>query len=229
MSLVEILPGQGHLGGEERAVENVVTLKLPARARRKEVMGWAMEQVADAERRVAALQERIAYLESLSVTDELTGLLNRRGFMWELSRTLATAKRGGPHGVVLLCDLDGFKGVNDRWGHAAGDEVLRRTGAVLSNKTRRSDIVARIGGDEFSIVLVGAGLVAARRKAQGLAAHIVEAAAAAVAGESVTIGVSFGFAAFIGEETEEDLLNQADVAMYGAKRRNRAVRLAAGD
>jgi diguanylate cyclase (GGDEF)-like protein len=220
MSLVEALPEPAR----QSRGENVVRLKLPAGTRRDEVMGWAIEQVADAERRVAALQERIAYLESLSVTDELTGLLNRRGFMWELQRTLATAKRTGPQGILLLCDLDGFKSVNDCWGHAAGDEVLRRAAAVLAARTRRSDIVARIGGDEFAVVLVGAGLVSARRKAQVLAAKIVDAAAGAVEGERVAIGVSFGFAAFAGEEAEEDLLGQADLAMYGAKRRKYAAR-----
>jgi diguanylate cyclase (GGDEF)-like protein len=223
MSLVHALPEpvlQQHR-------ENVVRLKVPAGKRRDEVMGWAIEQVAEAERRVAALQERIAYLESLSITDELTGLLNRRGFLWELQRTLATAKRAGPAGTLILCDLDGFKSVNDCWGHAAGDEVLRRVASALSARTRRSDVVARIGGDEFAIVLVGAGLTAARRKSQILAGKIVEAAAGAVVNERVSIGVSFGFAAFVGEEAEDDLLGQADLAMYGAKRRKYAGRAAA--
>jgi diguanylate cyclase (GGDEF)-like protein len=224
MSLVEALPQVERRGRAGRGAQNVIQLKLPPGAQGDEVMGWAMAQVAEAERRVAALQERIAYLESLSVTDELTGLLNRRGFVWELRRTLATAKRGGPHGILLMCDLDGFKGVNDCFGHAAGDEVLRRTGAVLSARTRRSDVVARIGGDEFAIVLVGASLAAARKKGQCLAASIAKSAADAVAGERIGIGVSFGYAAFAGEEGEEDLLAQADIAMYGAKRRNRAAR-----
>jgi diguanylate cyclase (GGDEF)-like protein len=220
MSLVEALPRRA---AEEiaRGGGNVIPLTLPRSARPKEVVGWALAAVAEAERRVAALQARIVYLESLSVTDELTGLLNRRGFMWELSRCLATAKRGGAAGAVVTCDLDGFKQVNDRLGHIAGDEALRQTAAVLSRHTRRSDIVARIGGDEFAIVLVGAGLASARRKAQCLADKIAKAAAA-VTGGGIAVGVSFGIAAFSGEESEDDLLDQADVAMYGEKRRNRA-------
>jgi diguanylate cyclase (GGDEF)-like protein len=224
MSLVEALPRRAADESEGRGA-NVVPLTLPRRARPKEVVGWALAAVAEAERRVAALQERIAYLESLSVTDELTGVLNRRGFMWELTRCLATAKRGGTAGALVVCDLDGFKLVNDRLGHIAGDEALRQTAAVLSRHTRRTDIVARIGGDEFAIVLVGAGLASARRKAHCLADKIAKAAAA-VTGEGIAVGVSFGITAFSGDESEDDLLNQADVAMYGEKRRNYASRQA---
>jgi diguanylate cyclase (GGDEF)-like protein len=221
MSLIEAVPELSRRGEIESA-GNVVPLTLPRGARRQEVVGWALAAVAEAERRVAALQERITYLESLSVTDELTGLRNRRGFMWELARILATAKRGGPGGILMVCDLDGFKGINDRLGHGVGDEVLRQIGAILAEKTRRSDIVARIGGDEFAIVLVGASLGSARRKASVLASKIAQASAA-IDGRS-GVGVSFGIAAFAGGESEEDLLNQADIAMYGEKRRHRAMR-----
>src|SRR4051812_33841082 len=217
MPLVEALPP-----AERRAAaDNVVPLQPPPGAPGPDAVGWAMAQLADAERRVAALQDRIAYFESLSVTDELTGLLNRRGFMSDLRRALATAKRGGPAGILVLCDLDRFKEVNDRFGHAAGDAVLRRTATVLSERTRRCDTVARIGGDEYALVLVGAGLVAARKKGQSLAASIAAAAAEAVAGARLPVGVSLGYAAFAGDENEDDLLAQADIAMYGAKRRQR--------
>src|ERR1700688_3292270 len=93
----------------ERRTDNVIQLNLPREADRQGVVDWAIATVTEAEHRVAALQARIEYLEGLSVTDELTGLLNRRGFLSHLDRALATARRGGPHGVLMMCDLDGFK------------------------------------------------------------------------------------------------------------------------
>ncbi len=115
-----------------RAVElgdNVVSLNLPREADRQVVLDWAVATVAQAEQRVAALQARIEYLEGLSVTDELTGLLNRRGFLAQLERALAAARRGGPHGVLMICDLDDFKAINDRYGHLVGDDALCQTAA----------------------------------------------------------------------------------------------------
>ncbi|MBV9858835.1 MAG: GGDEF domain-containing protein, partial [Alphaproteobacteria bacterium] len=89
-----------------------------------QLVGWALAAIEAAESRVEQLQARIDYLEGLSVTDELTGLCNRRGFATQVDRALAAARRGGPRGALLICDLDRFKQVNDRHGHATGDEVL---------------------------------------------------------------------------------------------------------
>src|SRR5260370_29688258 len=153
----------GH--GVERRTDNIVALKVPREADRQVVLDWAMATVAEAEERLATLQTRIEYLEGLSVTDELTGLLNRRGFLAQLDRALASARRGGPHGVLMICDLDGFKQINDRHGHLAGDEVLCQVGGLLARHVRRSDTVARLAGDEFAILLVGAHLLSAGRQA----------------------------------------------------------------
>src|SRR5882757_1482875 len=122
--------GMSHDHKVERRSDNIITLSLPREADRQGVLDWAMATVAEAEQRLATLQARIEYLESLSVTDELTGLLNRRGFLGQLDRTLATARRGGPHGVLMICDLDGFKAINDRYGHLVGDEVLCQIGSL---------------------------------------------------------------------------------------------------
>jgi len=219
-------------GGDARAAlgrgvdhrgDNVVALNLPREADRQVVLDWAVATVAQAEERVAALQARIKYLEGLSVTDELTGLLNRRGFLAQLDRALAAARRGGPHGVLMICDLDGFKAINDEYGHLIGDEALCQTASLLARNIRRADTVARLGGDEFAVLLVGAHLVAARRKAQALA-QIVAANAIAVDNHQFKLRVSFGLAAYSGEEPEDELMNRADIAMYGQKRRHAAAR-----
>ncbi|MBV9523669.1 MAG: GGDEF domain-containing protein [Alphaproteobacteria bacterium] len=189
------------------------------------MLDWAMAAMVEAEQRLAALQARVSYLEGLSVTDELTGLLNRRGFLAQLGRALAVARRGGPQGVLMICDLDGFKLVNDRHGHLVGDEALNQVAGLLSRHIRRADTVARLGGDEFAILLVGAQLAGARRKAQALAQLIARSTFAVSIGE-VTLGASFGLAAYSGAESEDELLDRADHAMYGQKRRRAAARTA---
>jgi diguanylate cyclase (GGDEF)-like protein len=207
----------------EHRADNIVALKVPREADRQVVLDWAMATVAQAEQRLAALQARIEYLEGLSVTDELTGLLNRRGFLAQLERAIASARRGGPHGVLMICDLDGFKAINDRHGHLVGDDALCQTAKLLAQHIRRADTVARLGGDEFAVLLVGAHLVAARRKAQALA-QLVAATSVTVGTCQFSLRVSFGLAAYSGEESEEELLNRADMAMYGQKRRHAAAR-----
>ena len=207
----------------EHRADNIVALKVPREADRQVVLDWAMATVAQAEQRLAALQARIEYLEGLSVTDELTGLLNRRGFLAQLERAIASARRGGPHGVLMICDLDGFKAINDRHGHLVGDDALCQTAELLAQHIRRADTVARLGGDEFAVLLVGAHLVAARRKAQALA-QLVAATSVTVGTCELNLRVSFGLAPYSGGESEEELLNRADMAMYGQKRRHAAAR-----
>ena len=199
---------------------NVVALKLPPRADRQRVVDWAMAAVAEAEQRVRDMEARIAYLESLSMTDELTGLYNRRGFLFELERALASAKRSGEGGVLMLGDLDGFKQVNDGFGHNAGNEVLRQFGRMLASKVRRSDTVGRLGGDEFGVILVGASLGNGRRKAQTLATAVAGHDFFAD-GHKIALGASFGVVGFAGDEAPEEILGRADLAMYEDKRRNR--------
>ena len=189
-----------------------LALVPPARANQPALLDWAREVAATADRRVATLEARLAHLETLIGSDELTGLLNRRGFLGVFARANAAAKRGGHGGVIAVCDLDGFKKVNDRLGHAQGDELLRRLGAILRRKTRKMDATARLGGDEFALMLVGVSLTAAKRKCQWLGRVI----------GTVGLGASFGLATFDGEESEDSVLHRADMAMYEAKRRSAA-------
>jgi GGDEF domain-containing protein len=183
-----------------RQVGNVITLPQPPETDRQRLIDWALSTVAEAEQRMAALQERITYLEGLSITDELTGLLNRRGFLVDLDRALAAARRNATPGVLLLCDLDGFKAINDSFGHNAGNAVLRQFAQLMAGKVRRADTLARLGGASTSF------------PAEGMQLHV---------------GASFGLAAYAGEETVDELMHQADLAMYGEKRRRAALRAGA--
>lgn len=189
--------------------EPTLTL-VPPVGDRTALVRWARDVTAAADRRVESLERRLAHLETLIGNDELTGLLNRRGFLSVFGRANAGAKRGGAGGVVVVCDLDGFKKVNDELGHAQGDEVLRRLGAVFRRKIRKMDAAGRLGGDEFALMLIGVSPAAARRKCQWLERVI----------GTIGVGASFGLATFDGEESEEAVLHRADMAMYEAKRRN---------
>ncbi|HEY3918368.1 MAG TPA: GGDEF domain-containing protein [Stellaceae bacterium] len=196
-----------------------MTLVPPVPARRPAVIDWACAVTAAAELRVAALEERLAYLETQIASDELTGLLNRRGFLAVFGRVSAAAKRGGAGGVIAVCDLDGFKKVNDLLGHAQGDDVLRRVGTILRHEIRKMDAAARLGGDEFALMLVGVTPAAARRKCHWLGRLIGR----------LGLGASFGIAAFDGDDSEETVLHRADMAMYEEKRRNAATVSAVSD
>jgi diguanylate cyclase (GGDEF)-like protein len=162
-------------------------------------------------------------------TDSLSGLPNRAAFGARLEVALANANRRSDSQAVLFVDLDDFKDVNDTWGHAAGDELLRVVAARLSDAIRPGDMVARLGGDEFAILLDGlpdAGL------ALTLGQRVVDATAAPVAigGNWVNVGASVGLTIRHGQSTVDGLMREADVAMYAAKAKgkNRVERFDAG-
>jgi diguanylate cyclase (GGDEF)-like protein len=178
---------------------------------------WALAVAEAADRRVAELEARIDELRDLAVTDELTGAMNRRGFLMEFGRAIDAARRGGPQGIAIICDLDGFKAVNDRLGHAHGDDVLRQVGQLLTRGVRRMDVAARLGGDEFGLLLIGADEEGARRRVHSFARGI-EAIAPGAGGLSLPLSASFGLARFDGSEDEETVLRRADMAMYEEKR-----------
>ncbi len=165
----------------------------------------------------AALAQREAELRRLAFRDPLTGLANRALFHDRLVHALALHSRDRRPVAVIFLDLDDFKVVNDRLGHAAGDELLVQAAARLSGTLRRSDTIARLGGDEFALLLEDGADVAHVAAAVGT----VLAAAFDVAGGSVRVGASIGLvhhAAGADPITAGALLLQADTAMYAAKR-----------
>lgn len=158
-------------------------------------------------------------LELLSCTDPLTGLLNRRAFLADLDRQIARDSRDGRPGALFYIDLDNFKPLNDRLGHAGGDDALVKVAATLTANARRYDLVARLGGDEFALWLSHADQATALRRAQ----RISESIAALVipgAGDLPPLGASIGVACWTPGQAEaaESILGRADRAMYAAKR-----------
>ena len=185
-----------------------------------EVAAKAVAAALASERRTADLVRRLAVLERLALTDELTGLLNRRGFEQQLNQALSAAQRYGERGVLVYVDLDGFKPVNDRFGHAAGDAVLRRVAALLRDGVRASDSVARMGGDEFAVLLARTdgerGLIRAEILERDINGTIVP-----WDNQGIPVQASFGFQVFGPRDNAADILGRADEAMYRTKRGRR--------
>jgi len=179
----------------------------------------ALRLKAEVERLTAereAWRAQIGELEARIDVDPLTETLNRRGFERELRRSLAYVQRYGVSAALLYLDLDDFKLINDRHGHAAGDAVLKAVASTLVRYVRASDVVARIGGDEFVVLLWNVSAAAAASKAAAL-----EAAVAATRVRSrrstLVVGASAGVALIGRRETAAAVLARADAAMYARK------------
>lgn len=149
--------------------------------------------------------------------DALTGLANRREFTRRLGGVLAEGRQL----VVLFCDLDGFKAVNDRLGHAAGDELLREVGARLRACVREGDLVSRFGGDEFLILCPDAEAWDAKELCRRI--DLAMTRPVDLSGEAVYVGASIGAVTGDGSEEPGQLMHQADAAMYEAKQNRRDV------
>lgn len=143
---------------------------------------------------LAEARHRILALEKLAREDSLTGLLNRRSFDLELQRALDFHVRYGEDMALVIVDLDHFKGINDVFGHAGGDAALRHVAAALARHIRGSDIVARIGGDEFAMILWRVNAETGQRKVE-LLREALKAQPLVIAGRKVDTSFSAGCAA----------------------------------
>ncbi|MBR7836535.1 GGDEF domain-containing protein [Actinospica durhamensis] len=153
-------------------------------------------------------------LARLARTDALTGLVNRRGFDEALAREQARRRRGGEPSALLLVDIDHFKRVNDTWGHQAGDETLRLLGGLLDTSFRATDVVGRIGGEEFAVLLADCDPDEAAERAQALCDLVRTQAGTWEHPITVSVGVA---ATPEPAPTPEELMASADAALYAAK------------
>jgi len=168
-----------------------------------------------------ALRRQQQDLIELAYHDPVTGLANRRAFDSDLEREWALTARGERDSFVLIADLDGFKAVNDTLGHAVGDEVLRAFGRTLRQAARRSDVVARIGGDEFAILLVRCE----ERAVHTFRARVQDGLALLAEGSPSAIEASFGHASLRRSGSPQTAVDRADLAMLATKRSRRRRRL----
>jgi diguanylate cyclase (GGDEF)-like protein len=194
----------------------------PPKARRRSA---AMRLAAEVERLAAQLEQsraRIADLEAKIDIDPLTELLNRRGFERELARSVAYVKRYGASAALVYLDLDSFKPVNDRHGHAAGDAVLKAVAAALVAQVRASDVVARLGGDEFVVLLWNVSGPAAAAKALALE-RAVYATPVRWGTSTLVVGAAAGVSLIGALDAPAEVLGRADAAMYARKRERNPV------
>jgi len=181
----------------------------------------ALDMLHDAERVIQSQEERIRQLETLSITDELTGLMNRRGLMAALRRELSLTRRTEKTaGLLILIDLDDFKQVNDLYGHDVGDTYLQTVGSVLINEVRTSDFVARLGGDEFAVLLPQIALRVAGARLEALE-KILNSRIMHSRAHAIPLCASFGFSVIAEGETPESLLISADKKLYASKARRK--------
>lgn len=169
------------------------------------------------------LKEKLDYSLEMAVTDALTGLHNRRYMAGQLQGLMARAGQGGEPVAVLMMDIDHFKLVNDGFGHDAGDEVLREFAVRLATNVRAIDLPCRLGGEEFVVVMPGAGLEDAARVADRIRRDVAAQPFPIMGGaEGLTITVSVGVAASAGGgDTPDALLKRADEGVYEAKAHGR--------
>jgi diguanylate cyclase (GGDEF)-like protein len=170
-------------------------------------------QLAEALKRVEALQ-------ALSDTDFLLDILNRRGFERELRRATAYIKRYQASGALIVLDVDRLKPINDAFGHAAGDQLLKAIAGVLLSQVRSSDVIGRLGGDEFALLLWNLSETDAKSKAASLE-QAIDRLALVFRGSTITAGASAGVA-ILGPHAEAGkALEEADSAMYVRKAQRR--------
>lgn len=172
---------------------------------------------------------RLRYQEQLRFLaehDALTGTRNRRRFERDVSEQVGRARRYGEQAALLIIDVDGFKRINDFHGHKAGDRALKEVGAALRRRLRETDVIARIGGDEFAVLLPYAGEVQGETVAEDLRRVIGESSIDVGDGPRVFLAVSIGVA-LIDRDTssDEEVFAQADLAMYADKEASEKVLL----
>jgi diguanylate cyclase (GGDEF)-like protein len=217
--VTSLLARDNPLPGSGRRRDDVGTLMVSANKLLATIEQQALEINTYATRLDAAykeLESTNARLKETSFKDEVTGLYNRRFFSLRLEEELSRYRRFNHPVSVVLLDLDGFKAVNDEYGHTVGDDTLREVAQILMKHSRGINVVSRYGGDEFAVLLVETSKAGARLYAD----RIREVVAKYPFSHGKVITASFGVASLPDDEagTAEDLFRAADEALYTAKR-----------
>jgi diguanylate cyclase (GGDEF)-like protein len=213
-------PGEANAGRARAPKRRTPAAAKRAKAAQRPSPSQTSRLVAEVERleqALAAARAQMAALGACAEIDPLTNIANRRGFERELKRACAYVKRYAAGAALIYVDLDDFKRVNDQHGHAAGDAVLKAIARVLTRHVRASDLAARVGGDEFALLLWHCSEADAEAKAFALEAAIARTAASH-AGIAISVGASAGIAMLQPLDQPADVVGRADRAMYARKR-----------
>lgn len=188
--------------------------------RRRTDSGGARAELHRLRKKLKQTLARIEELEASANTDFLLGIPNRRGFESELNRAISYIQRYHAGGALIVLDVDRLKPINDSFGHAAGDEVLKAIVAVLLHQVRSSDVIGRLGGDEFALLLWNLTESDAHAKAAALE-QAIDALGFVFDGHTVTAGASAGVALLGPHSQAGQALEEADCAMYVRKAQRR--------
>ncbi|MEA1943354.1 MAG: GGDEF domain-containing protein [Pseudomonadota bacterium] len=180
-----------------------------------------MGEVDQLRKETERLRGRVRELESLADHDVLVPVLNRRAFLREVSKALALAERHDAPSALVYLDLNGFKDINDTYGHAAGDAALHHVASLLTAHVRETDAVGRLGGDEFGLVLTLTGHDGAQAKARELV-DILHSSPFMHEGKALSVGAAWGCHPLMPGHKAEEAMAQADAAMYARKQAQKA-------
>ena len=183
----------------------------------RSALGHLIDEVAELRHELVTTQSRLVELERLADEDSLAPISNRRAFLRDLARMISYVDRYGAPCSLLYFDVNGLKTINDTHGHAAGDAALIHVADMLRSNTRTSDVVGRLGGDEFGVLLARANEAIATNKAHQLA-QVVAEARFAWDGKTIPITVASGAHGLSPGEDPQEALAAADRAMYRQKR-----------
>ncbi len=195
-----------HLAAEEQRHRDATATELSLRER----LGTLEQEASDLRREIALVQER-------AMVDAVTELPNRQAWDERLAQEHARWRRFGTPLTLAVFDVDDFKSINDRFGHAAGDKALRVIAQALKSRLRRTDFIARYGGEEFTVLLIGAALNGGLKVADEMRVAVARAGLHS-RNRPIEITISCGLAEFRGDEVPETVFERADAALYEAKR-----------
>ena len=222
--VVEELPDSKSILKNNRMTDRLVMLDIPEAEMTPAVslaVSALLEKLDDVNRELSRTKDSLSEIERLVDVDCLAPIPNRRAFMRRLSWTITMHERYGHPSAILYFDINEFKQINDRYGHAAGDLAIRHVAQLLSNTMRESDFLARIGGDEFAVIMYYANEDAAKKRG----AKIVEKLQKTpfnFNGKQLTVAAAFGYYAIRSGDDAESALSSADMSMYVDKRRSKA-------
>jgi len=189
------------------SLENILT---------RQELASANARLKDHDHRLSQLNEK---LRQLAHTDESTGLYNKRRLLEQLDMEIARARRYGEIFSCFMIDIDDFKSINDRYGHQAGDDVLKQTGMLFKRSLRRSDFIARYGGEEFTVLLPRTNGAGAYRAAENLRSNFMEHAFTLPSAKvNITISIGITSCTTFDRLDAQNIIRRADDALYRAKR-----------
>jgi diguanylate cyclase (GGDEF)-like protein len=180
-----------------------------------------LEKLDDVNRELSRTKESLAEIERLVDVDPVAPIPNRRAFMRRLSWAITMHQRYGHPSTILFFDLNDFKQINDLYGHAAGDMAIRHVSQLLSNTMRESDFLARIGGDEFAVIMYYADEEASRKRGVKIAEKL-QKTPLMYNGKRLALSTAFGSYTLKSGDDAESALASADTSMYMDKRRSKS-------